>query len=61
MPGRRPVPSWPPAWAWQRSNGFFVVKEGWEYNLILAVALGFAGGIGQLAIFFRPPAKVGSA
>ena len=76
-------------------NGFFIVKEGWEYNLILAVTavaiagtgagkysldyalfsgtslwnclqgwsgllialvLGLAGGIGQLAIFFRPPA-----
>jgi putative oxidoreductase len=79
-----------------RHNGFFIVKEGWEYNLILAVAavalagtgagklsldyalfrgtalwsyvqgwgglaiavvLGLAGGIGQLAIFYRPPAK----
>jgi putative oxidoreductase len=79
-----------------RPNGFFIVKEGWEYNLILAVSavavatigagrlsldyalfhttdfyeylhgwwglvisavLGLAGGIGQLAIFYRPPAK----
>jgi putative oxidoreductase len=79
-----------------RPNGFFIVKEGWEYNLILAVAavavatigagkfsldyalfrtsslydflhgwwglvisagLGLAGGIGQLVIFWRPPAK----
>jgi putative oxidoreductase len=79
-----------------RPNGFFIVKEGWEYNLILAAAavaiatvgvgrisldyalfsttglydylhgwwglviavvLGLGGGIGQLAIFYRPPAK----
>lgn len=83
------------AWTVHRKNGFFIVKEGWEYNLILgaaavaiaglgagefsldyvlfgdsdvlgylrgwtglfiAVALGLAGGIGQLVIFFRPPA-----
>ena len=85
------------AWTVHRHNGFFIVKEGWEYNLMLAVAavaiagigagrysldyalfrdtglyhllhgwcglaialgLGLAGGIGQLVIFFRPPAKV---
>ncbi len=82
------------AWTVHRKNGFFIVKEGWEYNLILAVAalaiaaigpgkysldhvifgdscrllsgwggflialgLGLAGGIGQLAIFYRPPAQ----
>ena len=82
------------AWTVHRHNGFFIVKEGWEYNLILAVAalaiaaigpgkysldqalfgdsckllsgwwgfaialgLGLLGGIGQLAIFYRPPAK----
>ena len=84
------------AWTVHRHNGFFIVKEGWEYNLILAVAavsiaaigagrysldnvlfrnsgiadllhgwcgfaialgLGLIGGIGQLIIFFRPPAK----
>jgi putative oxidoreductase len=84
------------AWTVHRKNGFFIVKEGWEYNLILAVAaiaiaatgagkysldyalfhnsdcyhllygwcgfliavgLGLLGGIGQLAIFYRPPAK----
>jgi putative oxidoreductase len=84
------------AWTVHRPNGFFIVKEGWEYNLILAVAavavatigsgkfsldyalfrttslygylhgwcglaisvvLGLAGGIGQLVIFWRPPAK----
>jgi putative oxidoreductase len=26
------------AWTVHRSNGFFIVKEGWEYNLILAAA-----------------------
>ena len=84
------------AWTVHRHNGFFIVKEGWEYNLVLAVAavavatlgagrlsldyallrntsiydllhgwpgfliavfLGLAGGIGQLAIFYRPPVK----
>jgi putative oxidoreductase len=86
------------AWTVHRGNGFFIVKQGWEYNLVLAGAavalgalgagrfsldrllfkgtggyhflygwwglaialgLGLAGGIGQLAIFFRPPAKTG--
>ena len=80
-----------------RDNGFFITKEGWEYNLVLAAAavslgalgagrfsldrllfgdtglsgylhswwglaialgLGLGGGIAQLAIFYRPPAKV---
>jgi putative oxidoreductase len=84
------------AWTVHRHNGFFIVKDGWEYTLILATAavalaatgagkysldyalfrnsglyqylhgwcgllialvLGLAGGIGQLAIFYRPPAK----
>jgi putative oxidoreductase len=80
------------AWTVHRPNGFFIVKEGWEYNLVLAVSavavatigpgklsldwlifgknwlngwqglllsvvLGFAGAIGQLLIFYRPPAK----
>lgn len=84
------------AWTVHRHNGFFIVKEGWEYNLVLATAavgvattgagqfsldyglfrttgvydylhgwwglvialvLGLAGGIGQLVIFYRPPAK----
>jgi putative oxidoreductase len=84
------------AWTVHRANGFFIVKEGWEYNLVLAASavavatigagklsldyalfgttslydvlhgwsglaislgLGLAGGIGQLAIFYRPPAK----
>jgi putative oxidoreductase len=26
------------AWTVHRANGFFIVKEGWEYNLILATA-----------------------
>ncbi|OMC47105.1 DoxX family protein [Mycobacterium sp. IS-1264] len=80
------------AWTVHRPNGFFIVKEGWEYNLVLAVsavvvatlgagrlsldwlifgknwldgwqglvlsvALGLGGAIGQLLIFYRPPAK----
>ena len=79
------------AWTVHRPNGFFIVKEGWEYNLVLAlsavavatigpgrfsldwvifgqnwmsgwaglaisVGLGLAGAIGQLVIFYRPPA-----
>lgn len=86
------------AWTVHRANGFFIVKEGWEYNLVLAASavaiatlgagrlsldyalfrdtscydllhgwwglvislgLGLAGGIGQLVIFYRPPAKTG--
>lgn len=86
------------AWTVHRNNGFFIVKEGWEYNLVLAagavalaavgagrysldhllfagggsyhllhgwrglaiaVGLGLAGGIGQMAIFYRPPTKTG--
>jgi putative oxidoreductase len=88
------------AWTVHRPNGFFIVKEGWEYNLILAVTavavatigagkfsldyalfhttgfydylhgwwgllisavLGLAGAIGQLVIFWRPPAKTEAA
>ncbi len=80
------------AWTVHRSNGFFIVKEGWEYNLVLATAavavatvgagrysldwlifghnwldrwsglllavlLGLAGAVGQLLIFYRPPAN----
>ncbi len=80
------------AWTVHRANGFFIVKEGWEYNLVLAVSavviatlgagklsldylifgknwfdgwhglaislgLGLAGAIGQLLIFYRPPAR----
>lgn len=25
-------------WTVHRANGFFIIKEGWEYNLVLAVA-----------------------
>ncbi len=28
------------AWTVHRPNGFFIVKEGWEYNLVLAVSRG---------------------
>src|ERR1700752_5463359 len=80
------------SWTVHRPNGFFIVKEGWEYNLVLAlsavavatmgpgpysldwvifgknwldgwqglllsIGLGLAGAIGQLLIFYRPPAK----
>lgn len=83
------------AWTVHRHNGFFIVKEGWEYNLVLALSavavatvgagrlsldwmifgknwfdgwhglaislgLGLAGAIGQLLIFYRPPAKQAS-
>ncbi|NDJ88152.1 MULTISPECIES: DoxX family protein [Mycolicibacter] len=79
-------------WTVHRSNGFFVLTNGWEYNLVLAtgavtvamigpgylsldhqifcrcwqngwpglwisVGLGLAGAIGQLALFYRQPAK----
>jgi putative oxidoreductase len=80
------------AWTVHRENGFFIVRNGWEYNFILALAAvgvavagagtlsldaviglsalgrgwpglliagvaGLGGGIGQLALFFRPPAR----
>lgn len=84
------------AWTVHKPNGFFIVRGGWEYNLVLALAavavatigagrlsldyalfsstgfydllhgwcgltiataLGLAGGIGQLVIFYRPPAN----
>jgi putative oxidoreductase len=34
------------AWTVHRKNGFFIVKEGWEYNLILAVAAVALAGTG---------------
>lgn len=78
-------------WTVHRANGFFVLNNGWEYNLVLAagavavamlgpgylsadhqifchcwqngwngllisLGLGLAGAIGQLALFYRPPA-----
>ncbi len=88
------------AWAVHRGNGFFIVKDGWEYNLVLAgsavalaavgpgrysldhllfsgsgayhllygwrglaiaLGLGVAAGIGQLVLFFRPPARADKA
>jgi putative oxidoreductase len=40
------------AWTVHRPNGFFIVKEGWEYNLVLAVtAVGIATlGAGKLSL-----------
>lgn len=78
-------------WTVHKPNGFFIVKSGWEYNLILALigvvagtlgpaewsldhaldiadnldgftglaialGLGVVGGVGQLVLFYRPPA-----
>ena len=34
------------AWTVHRHNGFFIVKEGWEYNLVLAVAAVALAGLG---------------
>src|SRR4051812_32317653 len=34
------------AWTVHRHNGFFIVKEGWEYNLVLAVTAVAVGTIG---------------
>src|SRR5262245_46649215 len=34
------------AWTVHRPNGFFIVKEGWEYNLVLAVAAVALAGLG---------------
>ncbi|MDR3662092.1 MAG: DoxX family protein [Mycobacterium sp.] len=34
------------AWTVHRANGFFIVKSGWEYNLILAVAAVAIAGTG---------------
>lgn len=86
-------------WTAQGKNGFFVTRNGWEYNLVLAVVaigiatigagrlsvdwlllrgtgvapfldgwwglllsagLGVLGGLGQLALFYRPPARAAS-
>jgi len=40
------------AWTVHRSNGFFIVASGWEYNLVLAVAaVGVAGlGAGKISL-----------
>ena len=37
------------AWTVHRHNGFFIVKEGWEYNLVLAVAAVAVAGSGRVA------------
>jgi putative oxidoreductase len=34
------------AWTVHRPNGFFIVKEGWEYNLVLAVSAVVVATIG---------------
>ena len=34
------------AWTVHRANGFFIVKEGYEYNLVLAVAAVALAGLG---------------
>src|SRR5690606_15414641 len=34
------------AWTVHRKNGFFIVKEGWEYNLVLAAAAVSVGATG---------------
>ena len=40
------------AWTVHRANGFFIVKEGWEYNLVLAVSAVVVAtlGAGQLSL-----------
>src|ERR1700752_5350567 len=40
------------AWTVHRANGFFIVKEGWEYNLVLAVSAVVVAtlGPGQLSL-----------
>jgi putative oxidoreductase len=40
------------AWTVHRNNGFFIVKEGWEYNLVLAAAAVAVAtlGPGQLSL-----------
>jgi putative oxidoreductase len=83
-------------WTVHRDQGFFIVGNGWEYNLILAVigisiamvgagqfslehaiwghnvldgwaglaiagGLGVLAGIGQLVVFYRPPAPAETA
>lgn len=40
------------AWTVHRSNGFFIVRSGWEYNLVLAVAAAAIAtlGAGRISI-----------
>ena len=86
-------------WVAHRGNGFLIVNDGWEYNLVLAggalavaaigagrfsldhalfqhtgigeslsgwagllicAALGLAGGVGQLVLFYRPQHRAGA-
>lgn len=81
-------------WTVHRGKGFFIVGQGWEYNLVLAVGaiviaalgagrlsvdallgwpwldgatgagiavgLGLLGGVGQLALFYRPTPSTAS-
>ena len=37
-----------------RTTGLYDYLHGW-WGLVIAVVLGLGGGIGQLAIFYRPP------
>ena len=37
-------------------TGLYDLLHGW-WGLLIAVVLGLGGGIGQLVIFYRPPAK----
>ena len=37
-------------------TGLGDLVHGW-WGLVIALGLGLAGGIGQLVIFYRPPAK----
>jgi putative oxidoreductase len=39
-----------------RTTGFYDYLHGW-WGLVISLVLGVAGGIGQLVIFWRPPAK----
>ena len=43
------------AWSVHRPNGFFIVKEGWEYNLILAVS---AVAVATMARQLQPGLRV---
>jgi putative oxidoreductase len=38
------------------TSSLYDYLRGW-WGLLISAALGLAGGIGQLAIFWRPPAK----
>ena len=40
------------------ARGFYDLLHGW-WGLVISLALGLAGGIGQLVIFWRPPVKTG--